>query len=273
MSSSAEQPDDPADTAAAPLRLVSPPYEEVLGFLGRAPERNLLLLAALEYDPIEMIWGLRRGSALTALAMVCEPEGPFSNQRAAVLLDAQDAPALAELLARGDWPARPRWIAHRPELLPLVEQFCGARRQPGEGVYQYILARAPERPQAAPVRQLALEDADTLALAPCSLSPVALRNWIKRGWRVFGAVADGVLLGHALAAYPVGQTEEVAAVFTAPTARRQGIASTVVAAAAADIAARGHRATYVCRKTNLASQRVAEGLGFRLLVETWELSP
>lgn len=257
----------------APLRLVSPPYEEALGFLARAPERNLLQLAALEYDPVEMIWGLRRASALAALALVCEPEGPFSRQRAPVLLDAQDAAALAELLDRADWPARPRWVLHRADLLPTLERFCGLAHRPHEGVYQYMLAQPPERRGPLLVRQLALEDADSLALAPCALSPLALRNWIKRGWRVFGAVADGVLLGHALAAYPVGQTEEVAAVFTAPAVRRRGIASAVVAATAADILARGHRATYVCRKTNRASQHVAEGLGFRLLAETWELCP
>ncbi|GAB4216804.1 MAG: hypothetical protein OHK0022_58390 [Roseiflexaceae bacterium] len=269
------QPDEQHGNAAPqpPLaRLISPRFEDAQSFLERAPAANLPLLAALEYDPVEMIWGIARGDALVALALVFEPDGPFTRQRSTVLLDALDSRELAELLARGEWPAQPRWTVHRTELLPAVQTFCGARPDRSDGVRHYVADRVQERPHTL-VRRIVLEDADTLDLAPCRLSPVALRNWIKRGWRVFGAVDSGALLGHALAAYPVGAFEEVAAVFTAPPVRRQGIASAVVAAAAADILARGLRATYVCRKTNTASRRVAEGLGFAPLLETWEFRP
>jgi predicted GNAT family acetyltransferase len=84
-------------------------------------------------------------------------------------------------------------------------------------------------------------------------------------------VYESLLLCHALAAYPIGDTEEVAAVYTASGARRQGFASAVVAATIADILMRGKRAVYACKKTNVASQRVAEGLGMQPLLETWEI--
>ncbi len=267
-----QQRGDPAPAPSDAARLVSPRFEDAQSFLERAPDANLPLLAALEYDPVEMIWGMARGDVLVSLALVFEPDGPFTRQRSTVLLDALDGRELAELLARGQWPEQPRWTVHRAELLPAVRAFCGARPARSEGVRHYVADAVPARPHPL-VRRIALEDADALDLTPCRLSPVALRNWIKRGWRVFGAVDGGALVGHALAAYPVGYFEEVAAVFTAPQRRRQGIASAVVAAAAADILARGQRATYVCRKTNTASRHVAESLGFALLLETWEFRP
>lgn len=254
---------------SSPLQTVSPSYEQARAFLERDLDGNLPLLTALEYEPIETVHAVARDGGLVALALVLEPEGPPSRRRSAVLLDARDEAALVALLARGDWPADVQWVTHRRALLATLASHAGVRPVSDGGLRQYIATRAVDAPRVL-VRQLVLEDADALALAPCALSPVALRNWIKRGWRVFGAVADGVLLGHALAAYPVGDVDEVAAVFTAPHARRRGIARSVVAAALADIVARGRRATYVCKKTNIASQRVAEGLGFVPLLETWE---
>lgn len=267
-----QQRGEPAPNPASTARLVSPRFEDAQSFLERAPTINLPLLAALEYDPVEMIWGMACGDALVSLALLFEPDGPFTRQHSTVLLDALDDRALAELLTRGQWPVQPRWTIHRAELLPTVQAFCGIRPARSEGQRHYVADTMPARPHPL-VRQISLEEADTLDLTPCRLSPMALRNWLKRGWRVFGAVEGDALIGHALAAYPVGAFEEVAAVFTTPSRRRKGIASAVVAAAAADILARGRRATYVCRKTNTASRHVAESLGFALLLETWEFQP
>src|SRR5205085_10542013 len=142
------------------------------------------------------------------------------------------------LLARDDWPTPATWAIHRRDLLAALEERLGAAHDPERGLQYAIALTPPQRPHPL-VRQLTMADADALDLAPCSLSPTALRNWLRRGWRAFGAVRRGALLCHALAAYPIGDTEEVAAVYTAPQARRQGLASAVAAAAIADIAARG----------------------------------
>ena len=58
-------------------------------------------------------------------------------------------------------------------------------------------------------------------------------------------------------------TEEVMSVWTAPRRRGQGLATAVVAAAAADILSRGKTAIYVAAVTNRASQRVAIKVGFQ----------
>jgi predicted GNAT family acetyltransferase len=67
----------------------------------------------------------------------------------------------------------------------------------------------------------------------------------------------------AMAANVTAWTEEVMSVWTARRYRKQGLASAVVAVTAADIIRRGKIATYVAARTNHASQRVAEKVGFQ----------
>jgi GNAT superfamily N-acetyltransferase len=232
-------------------------------------DRHLPLLGALEYEPIEMIRGVEHAGSLTALALVVARE-PVPDSLPTVMIAAETANALVELLAQAGWPSRVVWSVARAGLLPPLEAALGMAHDPARGVRYYLATAVPLRPHPL-VRRLSLNDGDALDLAPCGLSPTALRNWIKRGWHVYGAVYESMLLCHALAAYPLGDTEEVAAVYTAPGARRQGFASAVVAAVIADIAGRGRRAVYACKKTNVASQRVAEGLGLVPLLETWEV--
>jgi GNAT superfamily N-acetyltransferase len=238
-------------------------------FLLRDLDRHLPQLGALEYEPIETMRGVEHAGRLAGLALVVAPE-PVPERLPTVMITAEHPAALADLLAQGGWPSRAVWMVSRADLLPQLETALGMAHDPARGARYYICTAAPMRPHPL-VRRLSLADADALDLAPCSLSPTALRNWIRRGWRVYGAVYQSMLLGHALAAYPLGDTEEVAAVYTAPGARRQGFASAVVAATVADIVGRRRRAVYACKKTNLASQRVAEGLGMLPLLETWEI--
>lgn len=230
---------------------------------------SLPLLGALEYEPIETIRGVEQAGRLAALALVVAPE-PVPGSLPTVMVAADTHDALAALLSQGSWPQPAVWSVTRTDLLGQLEETLGALHDPARGLRYYIGTAAPLRPHSL-VRRLALNDSDAVDIAPCSLSPTALRNWIKRGWRVYGAVSDGMLLCHALAAYPLGDIDEVAAVYTAPGARRQGLASAVVAAVVADIVGRGRRAAYACKKTNVASQRVAEGLGMLPLLETWEV--
>ena len=57
-------------------------------------------------------------------------------------------------------------------------------------------------------------------------------------------------------------------VWTAPRRRGQGLATAVVATAAADILSRGKTAIYVAAVTNRASQRVAVKVGFQRAYDT-----
>lgn len=238
-------------------------------FLLRDFDQYLPLLGALEFEPVRAIRGVAQDGTFAALALVIEPE-PVPASMPTVMVTAASVAALAQLLAQGGWPEPATWATQQAELVPQLEQLLGAQHDPTGGLQFYIANVVPQRPHPL-ARRLTLQDADMLDLAPCSLGPIALRHWIKRGWHVYGAVDGATLLCHAVAAYPLGDTEEISAVFTAPDARQQGLAGAVVAATVADIVGRGLRALYTCRKTNRASRSVAEGLGFVPLLETWEI--
>lgn len=245
------------------------PFDAAGAYLLRNLDTCLPLLGALRYEPVRDLRVVAEQGALRGVALLVAPD-PVPEALPSVMVAADSADQLPALLASAGWPRPATWITTRRAQVSALEQLLGQPHDPQRGAQYFVATQPPQRPHAL-VRRLALPDADTIDLAPCHLSPTALRNWIKRGWRVFGAVYEKMLLCHAMAAYPIGDTEEIAAVFTAPGARRQGFASAVVAATAADILAHGKRAVYVCKKTNRASQRVAEGLGMALLLETWEL--
>jgi GNAT superfamily N-acetyltransferase len=242
-------------------------------FLERDRDTNLMHLGALLYDPVEAYLGAQRNGQLVAVALVVDLAANLPDDRPTVMVAADDAEALALLIHGREWPAQAIWclsdLALTNELEHLLGRRCDARR----GLRYYTAAAdAPiGLPNADLVRRITIEDADTLDLAPCALSPTALRNWLRRGWRVFGAVRSGALLCHALAAYPIGDTEEISAVFTAPQARRQGLARAVVAATLSDIRSRRQRPVYIAAVRNLPSRRLAEGLGMTLLYQTSEI--
>lgn len=246
-------------------------YAAAYAYLDRDRDQHLMHLGALAYEAVRSVYTVERDGALDALAIVVAQHVPEIDDRPTIMLAASGAEAFARLLARHDWPAPAIWTAHRRDLLAALEQHLGSRHDPQRGMLYAIATTPPHRPHPS-VRRLTPEDAGVLDLAPCSLSPTALCNWLKRGWRAFGCVERGALLSHALAAYPIGDTEEVSAVYTAPAARGQGLASAVAAATIADIAAHQRRAIYVTSKTNIASQRVAAGLGLTPLFETWEIA-
>ena len=74
-----------------------------------------------------------------------------------------------------------------------------------------------------------------------------------------------------LAAYPIGDSDEVAAVYTAGHARRAGLGAAVVAATIADIHGRGRLAFYIAGRSNQPSRRLAERIGLRPIGETCEI--
>ncbi len=251
-------------------RRITPTYEATGAFLMRGGDAGLVARATLEYDPVDRVVGVARHGVLQAVALVHEPEGPPRSKTTTIFIDAADDTALTALLAAERWPHPARWVFGRADLVAAAERVLALVCQRNRGIYQF-LADTVRVPDDARVRPLTPDDADTLDLSPCGLSGVALRNWLRRGWRVFGLLEGGQLLAHALAAYPVADIDEVAAVFTAPAHRQRGFARAVAGAAAADCLARGRRALYTCHKTNLASQAVALALGFVPLGETWEL--
>ncbi|MFO7170166.1 MAG: GNAT family N-acetyltransferase [Chloroflexota bacterium] len=248
--------------------LISP--DAARAYLERSPDANLMLLAALAYDPVRAQVGVERGGALAAAALVVELGDGGREERPTIMVAADDAEALGQLVRAHDWPLPAVWSVARPDLLAELERLLGRARSRWRGVRAYVAASPPQVGGPA-VRSITLADADALDLAPCSLGPTALRNWLRRGWRMFGVVQGGALVCHALAAYPVLDTEEVSAVFTAPRWRRRGLARAVVAATIGDIVGRGRRAVYVAGRSNIASQAVAEGLGMAPLFETWEI--
>jgi GNAT superfamily N-acetyltransferase len=247
--------------------LISP--EVARAYLERDPDANLMLLGALTYDPVLAHLGQGRGDALVAVALVVDLAANLPDDRPTIMVAADDEAALTRLVAGRDWPEQAIWTSSRPELVRELERLHRRTREPRRGLRYYV--GGTPAPHAALVRRITDADADSLDLTPCALSPTALRHWLRRGWRVFGAVRGEALLCHALAAYPLGDTEEVSAVFTAPTARRQGLARAVISATITDIQARALRPVYVAAVANHASRRLAEGLGMTLLHESGEI--
>ena len=246
-----------------------PGRNEAQAFLEQHLDRNLSMLGSLIFEPLEQLRGVRQGDTLVALAVVVPGEANVPGALPSVLTDALDDVALHALVNAGGYPQHAVWNVQQPNYRMLLEHMFGQQHDESRGVVYFIADTAmPE--QRVRARQLLAGDT-TVDLAPCNLGAMALSYWILRGWHVFGVVEDGRLLGHAVASYPIADTEEVAAVFTAPEARRRGVASACAAAAITNIRERGKRAVYVSRKNNAASIAVAEGLGMRRLCETWEI--
>ena len=225
----------------------------------------LPLIAALTYDTpldIRMVPG--------AAALICVPP-TVSRQPASIWVAAADHEALLALLGQGGWPPA-RWYVCQPEQRALLEAYLGCTHRPERDELLFVAHGGSALPHPL-VRPLALADVQQVQLDPCGLSPTALRHWIWRGWRFFGAVESGRLLCHALAAYPLAQSDEIAAVFTAPEARGRGLATAVVAAIRADIHGRGRFARYLVRRNNHASVRIANRLGMQLVATISEISP
>lgn len=218
------------------------------------------------------IRGLERAGRLAAVALVVDIAGLLPDPLPSVMLAADGDDALRELLAHGDWPAPAIWVMASPAACRVVEQWSGRTHDPSRGQVLFGDTGTIVAPVVhATLRALSEADADWLDMTPVSLSATALRGWLRRGWRVFGALQGNRLLCHALAAYPVEGYDEVAAVFTAPRMRGQGLAKAVVAAVVNDIRRRGRAAVYVAARQNISSQRVALGVGLNPIAETWEI--
>jgi GNAT superfamily N-acetyltransferase len=258
---------------------------EALEYLMLQRDRHLMHLGALLYDQVRMIIGLRNQGLLKALVMVVDYAGALPNPRPTMMAAADDPAALLQLAElgreRGTWPDHGVWAVAIPALRDALESWLGIRHSPARGLNFY----GTEHPDGSAItltkpalhapdvvaRSLNDTDATTLDLRPCNLSPTALRGWLRQGWRVFGVIQHNTLLAHALAAYPIGDSDEIAAVFTAAHVRRRGVGAAVVSAVIEDSRRRGRRAFYVAYRTNLASCGLAERMGLAHIAQTWEL--
>lgn len=239
-------------------------------YLIRNVDQHLTLLGMLDYEMVQNIYGIAHNGELKGIAILSDPMAMLTTTPPTIALSIIQESVLPELLHLRDWPIPAVWSTHQPNILTQLEIWLEYHHDPARGTLHY-LAPAMQRLRHPLVRRLVWEDADQLELASCSLKASTLRHWIRRGWHIFGAVDGSTLLSYAMAAYPIGDTEEVASVFTAPHARGRGLARAVVTATVVDIQSRGLRAVYATKKTNLASQGVATGLGMQLLLETWEI--
>lgn len=251
-------------------------------YLMRDRDRHLMHLGALAYDSARPLAGAKRRGDLCALALLVEHSGVFPDPRPYVMVAADDLSGLELLLARIERSADWIWATTDPELRDAICQRLSRAHHPARGQFFYgdreedrVAPRALTLPAPGlarlEVRKLDLADATALDLSPCALSSTALRGWLRSGWRVFGAIDGQSLIAHALAAYPIGDAEEVAAVYTAGRARRMGVASAVVGCVIADIRSHGLAAYYVASRNNLPSRRLAERIGLRQLAESWEI--
>jgi GNAT superfamily N-acetyltransferase len=268
------------------IALVEITHDEALEYLMLQRDRHLMHLGALIYDQVRTIIGLRDHGLLKAVVMIVDYAGALPNPRPTMMATADDPAALLHLAElgreRGTWPDRGVWAVAMPALRDALESWLGIRHSPARGLNFY----GSEHPaDGSPLtlnlpalhapdllaRSLNDTDAEILDLRPCNLSPTALRGWLRQGWRVFGVIQHNILLAHALAAYPIGDSDEIAAVFTAARVRRRGIGAAVVATVIEDSRRRGRRAFYVAYRTNLASCGLAERMGLAHIAQTWEL--
>jgi GNAT superfamily N-acetyltransferase len=255
--------------------------EEAQTFLMQDRDQHLMHLGALRYDPVQAMVAVVEHSQVKALALLVTEAGALPDPKPTMLIATHDPAMIEPLLAWRERPERCVLAVADPRLAMRLEQLLQARTAPMRGLAYYgaehatthvpLTLRPPPTPSGMIVRRLHELDCTELDLLPCGLSSTALRGWLRLGWRVFGAIEGSTLLAHALAAYPLGESDEVAALYTAGRARRRGIGSAVVTAVIDDSRARGRRAFYVASRHNRASRQLAEQLGLRLLTETYEI--
>ena len=239
---------------AASARSITP--EQATAFLGHDPVANVELLGALRYDrEIHCIGAVRNGALVGVLVVAREDDDTLAAR-----FEAAEGGVLLTLIAACP-PGVQRIAVHRPWMLPaLASAFRLIQDQPSETVFSTTRIALPLSPI---VRPLQVTDAPIVAASAAMMGVTAFLDGLAQGFRPFGIVANDRLIAHAIAANRTDWTEEVMSVWTAPRRRGQGLATAVVATAAADILSRGKTALYVAAVTNRASQRVAVKVGFQ----------
>ncbi len=244
---------------AAIARNITP--EQATAFLSHDPVATVELLTALRYDrEIQCVGALRDGVLAGVLVVAREDDDALAAR-----FEAAEDGALLPLIAACP-PHVQRIAVHRPWMLPrLASAFRLSPEQGSETVFS--TARIIVQP-APTVRLLWAADAPIVAASAAMMGAAAFLSGLGQGFRPFGIVTHDRLIAHAIAANTTDWTEEVMSAWTAPRGRGQGLATAVVATAAADILSRGKTAIYVAATTNRASQRVAIKVGFQPSYDT-----
>ncbi|MDQ2785710.1 MAG: GNAT family N-acetyltransferase [Chloroflexota bacterium] len=239
---------------AAVTRSITP--EQAAAFLAHDPVATVELLTALRYDREIQCVGALVDGVLAGVLVV----GQEDDDALAARFEAAEGGALLSLIAACP-PGVRRIAVHRPWTVPaLTSVFRLIPEQPSETVFAATQSTVPPAPT---VRLVRVTDAPIVAASAAMMSATSLLDMIGQGFRPFGIFTRDRLIAHAIAANTTDWTEEVMSVWTAPRRRGQGLATAVVATAAADILSRGKTAIYVASVTNRASQRVASKVGFR----------
>ncbi|HBY96366.1 MAG: GNAT family N-acetyltransferase [Ardenticatenaceae bacterium] len=239
--------------------------QAALAFLRRDPFGNAALIAHLLHTrPLDLAVTHGPDGAITGVLLI-EPLLESAGSNHLVRLDAIDVAVLPALLARLDQEKQVRLEAHRPWAR---EYFFRATGWRSTGVSLYTFGLHPSVPLPSPdpgLVRLTNQHVGALGTHPLGWAPSTLRTYLREGRRAVAIERDGQLVARAVTGLPTAQTEEITSVYTAPALRGQGLGKAIAAALAADIRTWGRIPLYVTTADNEASQRVARGLGFRLL--------
>lgn len=246
------------DVIAQPITM-----EQAITFLGQDPVANVELLGAIRYDRAVQCIGALRGDVLVGVLVFAQEE---DDDAWAVRFEAVDRETLFPLIDACP-PGVQRIAVHRPWMVrPLASAFRLIPEQRSETVFCAHSVISP--PSSPAVRLLTVADASVMEASATMGGGRGFLVALAQGFRPFGIIVENRVVAHAFAANATDWTEEVMSVWTAPRRRGQGLATAVVATAAADILRREKIAIYVAAVTNLASQRVAIKTGFQRAYDT-----
>ena len=200
--------------------------------------------------------------------------GPLTGPDAAVVVDpwAPSEPSVFGTDPEEVWDllrTLPGWscvncdsdLAHA--LAPVLEHRLGLATRLLADVY--FTLEAPPVPFRHPaVRRLTEDDLELVERAPRELHPVGFDSILAAlsGGVVAGALAESQLVARTSLTYSSEAHADIAS-YTLADWRDRGYASAALSMVAAEVRARGWTPVWSAGETNLASQRVAQKIGFR----------
>ena len=231
-------------------------------YLSRDPHVNRELLIALRYEPVSAVRVARRDGAV--VGALVRGIGPLSPRPEWVRLDADDDTAVQQLLQPEDLADDVVLSIHRPWIGALVAEHYGIPAS-DSSIYGYLVDRSTLSPQPThTVRALTLNDAGLVERSGCGWSRSYYERLFPDRRRPWAIIKDGLIVCRASSGYPHADSEEGVGVWTPERWRKQGLAQSLVSVVAADILERVRYAAYTTTYDNVASQRVAQAIGFEL---------
>lgn len=244
-------------------RVTTAERQSALAFLARDHFGNAALIVQLLHSrPLDVQITRAPDGRVTGVLLI---EPLLESGDSLVRLDAVGATVLPTLLACLDPTKRFRLEAHRPWVRESLFR-APDWRSTGVSLYTFGLHPSVRLPPPDPgLVRLTNQHVSTLATHPIGWAPSTLRTYLREGRRAIAIERNGQFVARAVTGLPTARTEEITSVYTAPAHRCQGFGTAITAALAADIRTWSRVPLYVTTADNEASQRVARGLGFRLL--------